>query len=494
LTEEQYHLLTKNCDSILQENIESQFIFGISWLHIIREHPSLINKYNFLFKKNKFYSFQAICFLLQIIKSIYRIVVNILIKKEKKNFESQINQKFDIIFVSHLLNKNGVGYEYDFYFDNLPNKLKEDNFRVLVLLINNTDVKSEEAYNKWDNAVAPRLIFPKRMNLANEIWIFKQMLFSGFSLLRKSRKEKDTLKKQLLINASVHSIKESSLTSIRIGHQLNKILEKTSPRYIITTYEGHAWERQCFYVSKLYNKKIFRIGYQHSIIFRLQHSVFNNFSDKFSPDLILTSGKTAFDLFEKSVQLRGVQKDILGSNRGKKININLLNKNIDTILVVPEGLEDECVKLFEFAIKYAKKYHKVKFIFRLHPVIDFNEFSKKYHSFNKIPVNIIISTTTLKEDICNSGIVLYRGSTVVFDAVKSGLMPLYLSCKSEINIDPLFLINNSWKRSIMNDSDLTIAISDYNQNNLISLEKNETIEFCKSVFTPLNYSVLRKYI
>ena len=320
------------------------------------------------------------------------------------------------------------------------------------------------------------------------------MLFTGFSLLRKSIHEKDELKKQLLINASINSLKDPSLTSIRIGHQLNKILAKTSTKYVITTYEGHAWERQCFYVSKLYNRKIFRIGYQHSIIFRLQHSVFNNLSDSFSPDLIMTSGETAFDLFVKSVQLTGIRKDILGSNRGKKININLLNKNLDTILVVPEGLEDECVKLFEFAIKYAKEYHNVKFIFRLHPVLDFNELSKKYHSFNKIPVNIVVSTATLKEDICNSGIVLYRGSTVIFDAVISGLMPLYLSCKSEINIDPLFLINNSWKRNIMNDSDLTIAIRDYNHNNLISLEKRETIEFCKRVFTPLNYSVLRKYI
>ncbi len=494
MTEEQYHLLTKNCDSILTENIDSQFVFGLSWLHIIREHPSLINKYNFLFKKNKLSYFQLIRFLLQIIKSFLRIFFDLLFKMEYKKIERQVHQKFDIIFISHLLNKNCVGNESDFYFDSIPNKLKNDKFSVLVLLINNTDIKSEEAYNKWDNSVASRLILPKRMNLYDEIWIFKKMLFSGFSLLRKSIYEKDELKKYILINSSIHSLKDPSLTSIRIGHQLNKILAKTSTRYVITTYEGHAWERQCFYVSKLHDRNIFRIGYQHSIIFRLQHSVFNNLSDRYSPDLIMTSGETSFDLFEKSIKLRGIRKDILGSNRGLKINLNLLNKNSDTILVVPEGLEDECVKLFEFAIKYAKQYHNVKFIFRLHPVLDFNDFSKKYHFINKIPVNIIVSTATLKEDICNSGIVLYRGSTVIIDAVISGLMPLYLSSKSEINIDPLFFLNNSWKRNIMNDSDLTTAIMDLNQNNLNSSDKRETIEFCKRVFTPLNYSVLRKYI
>ena len=491
MNKEDYFLLCDNCASILDDNIESENIIGIPFLHVIKEHPSLTTKYDNLFIESNSYNY--INLLLQFIKTFTRIVIGIF----RKTFEIKklIKEPYDVIFISHLLNENQIRDPEDFYFYNLPSKLTSDNIKVLVILINNTNLKPQLISIKSGNISFDKLILPKLTNLKIEFNIFKKMLNSARSLIKQTKNKGNLLKKKILFKSAIESLKESSFFSIRIQKQLDQIFEITSPKYLIITHEGHSWERMCFSAARKISRNIFCIGYQHSILSKYQFSISLDLTKLYNPDLVLTSGLISFEKLSTTIGLNNIQLDILGSNRGKSYSqISLLKEDI-TILVVPEGIEEECLKLFNFALEYSKLNNNLNFIFRLHPIINFDNFIKKYKIFKTLPFNIKFSFNSIETDLVNSQVVLYRGSNVIIDAVLFGLMPIFLTDDKNISLDPLyFLNNNNWKKTIKNTSDFSKAISFYIENISNNIIKTDSQDYCKKIFTPLNYNILRKYI
>ena len=95
-------------------------------------------------------------------------------------------------------------------------------------------------------------------------------------------------------------------------------------------------------------------------------------------------------------------------------------------------------------------------------------------NFKNKQKNIIISQgKNLDNDIKKSKLVLYRGSSTVIEAVKSGLVPLYLNFDDKINIDILKNFFNS-KNYVNKFKDLILLNQKYKQNkfNFKSLKKN----------------------
>ena len=165
-----------------------------------------------------------------------------------------------------------------------------------------------------------------------------------------------------------------------------------------------------------------------------------------------------------------------------------IKKNV--CLVLPEGYESETKKLLDFIIQFSKKNKDIKFIFRLHPILNFNEIKKIKPEYNKLPHNIIFSEQKLDFDIKRSSFVLYRGTTAVIQAVSQGLCPIYLASDDEMNIDPLYSVLNK-KNNINNEDDLKLIIKKYNKNRKLGVK---LMRFCKLFYKDLNYKVLKKYI
>ena len=135
-------------------------------------------------------------------------------------------------------------------------------------------------------------------------------------------------------------------------------------------------------------------------------------------------------------------------------------------------------------INFIKKNYKINqdinFTIRFHPV-----FSKilinKYKYIFKDATNVFFSESTPQEDFSNNIYVIYRGSSLIFDAIRAGLIPIYLNKGININIlDILELSNNS----INFESNL----DDLNLNNL-NLETN-TIEKFTNLFYPARFDNL----
>ena len=176
-----------------------------------------------------------------------------------------------------------------------------------------------------------------------------------------------------------------------------------------------------------------------------------------------------------------------------------MDKNINmdnfSCLVIPEVYLSECNFLFEFSLSCAIEYPKIKFIWRLHPGVSFKDVFRKNNNLSNLPVNIILSNSSLEHDIRHSKWVLYRGSTAVFKALSYGLRPLYLTKKNEISIDPLFNFNK-FKCIVEKPARLNSLIYNDVKNNFSDQEKFSTISknHCKNQFSSFSLQSLEQLV
>ena len=176
-------------------------------------------------------------------------------------------------------------------------------------------------------------------------------------------------------------------------------------------------------------------------------------TQKYFPDSILTSGRYFENLFKEKIK-KNVNIRILGSNKFQ--DLNQLNFKKDNIcLVLPEAILDECELLFNFTLDYLKKYNNLKFIWRLHPLMDIKNILKKL-KLTEYDSNKIILSSNLNEDFEISKFCLYRGSTSVIQSIKYSVLPFYLEREDDFNIDPIYNLNLKNKISTVDDFHQTI--------------------------------------
>ena len=114
-------------------------------------------------------------------------------------------------------------------------------------------------------------------------------------------------------------------------------------------------------------------------------------------------------------------------------------------------------------MQFLKLNNSINFIWRFHPIIDIKKILRDINYKNK-QKNIEISQgNNLDSDIKKSKLVLYRGSSTVIEAVKKGLIPLYLNSTDKINIDILKQFNNP-KNYINKFKDLNLFNQKYVRN------------------------------
>ena len=197
--------------------------------------------------------------------------------------------------------------------------------------------------------------------------------------------------------------------------------------------------------------------------------------------MILTSGLIAKEQFEvifnKAIPIYNI-----GSSKSQELNSSkILPSKSCTFLVIPEGIISECILLFEFTLLCARSLPNYKFIWRLHPFLNFNTLKGKNNFLTSLPSNVFLSNKTLKSDIEICDNVIYRGSTAVISAIGAGLRPIYYSKNGEIPIDPLFQQKNGklTVRSVTEFEYLT-------RKSVIKKDQMELIKFSNAFYTPLN--------
>jgi hypothetical protein len=405
---------------------------------------------------------------------------------------SKLPESIDVLFISHLLNKDQVGCLNDFYFGTIPEQLQKKKISCATILLDHTGLNIYRISEKWEVGHSPRIIFNGVLSLIEELKIRKQLRNESRRLKKVARDSTNNLERSIYSQAALQAMGTFSIENFRLYLQVNRLIKKLQPKTLIVTYEGHAWERLAFCAARESNENIRCIGYQHTIIFKHQHSITRLLGKKYDPDLILTAGDSLAELMSERMALRSVPIKIGGTHRSVEVKNVMSEVSADNLpmacLVLPDGTMEECITIFNFAIEAAKLCPKIRYIFRMHPVLSFNKVRAQDINLNNLPFNIVISNNSIEDDFSSSAWALYRGTSAVIYSVIAGLRPIYLSTPGEIPIDPLFKLD-AWKKVVKTpmqliqqiEEDLTANKVNYHQ------EATEARHYCKKYFTPINF-------
>ena len=457
-----YDNFCTHSDKLLGENPSISRV-SIDFLHIIRPHH--------IYKKNfeLFFSYSSILFYWHLLKKLIKSILIFLISFFKNLFNDKLStlkySKVDVIYVSHLFNLSQLKSKNDLYFNDLKNQLESQLINSKRIFINHS--KNSGIQNARDIVIG-------KTSVINDITIRILQLREFTSLLYAVSKSKSNYEKRITFFASLESLSNSTFNNLRIYFFFKEILKIYSPKIVITTFEGHAYERIIYKIINS-SSKIITAGYQHSAIFKHQHSIKRYFTNDYSPKLIFTSGKITNKFFS---ELNKQNKIIeLGSSRGE-IKIEQ-KKKVFNYLVVPEGIIEDVDVFLDFVSQITDRISDKKFLFRFHPSISINQIKERKLKYKDNP-QIIFSDNSLKNDIEESMFVLYSGSTAVFSSVIGGLTPIYFD-NYEIDLNPIYHL----KESIQYVKDTEDFINIKEDSEAI---KNIHSTYCKDYFTDYNIS------
>ncbi len=473
LSRVQYAQLSKICDKIIHCNLLNKAVVAQDFLHVSRYSPLMSKFYTGLYKIN------IPSFFLQIFRNAIYFVKNIFNSVSYQELNLSIfDEKIDYLFISHYTGKQNNQEYVDSYFGEVIKKINVNGVKVVVAYINHTSYKSMNVCNKQIDSI----LLDRKINFFRLIQIYKESLFALFKF---NSIGKNTISKRLSIKAQIGLFSPGTIRTQIIAYHIQTLVSKLSPKNLVTTYEGHAWERLCFSLAREVNPLIKCVAYQHAPIFKYQHAIKRNIGGNYDPDIILASGIISESQLLSCEQLRNSNVFLLGSGRFAPIapNPSQFSSSVDTCLVAPEGTILECSILFGFALECAKRLDNVSFIWRFPPQVDIKILKKSDVKFKNLEENISISKVSLESDIKTSSYILYRGSSVVIQAVLLGLKPIYFMQDNELSMDPLFDCQGS-ERIVKSVVDFENKIQD------VWLASDELITHCEEMYTEINIKVL----
>jgi hypothetical protein len=491
MTEDDYRKLTQVCDEILLAQGSSIERVGISWLHVLSEHPYNLTQYAELFQ-DKPPTWQT---------RLRRIAGKVLhrirtIRDGGRWFcGDTLPKSADVLFVSHFLNEAQAASASDFYFGELPAYLESRGKNCIVALLNQSTRSPRSLSSKWLLAGTPRILLAKTVGLAGERALERHLRRESRRLISEARAAMPGFRRRALLCASFHARSMISASNLRIRQQIAELVKQIRPKAIVITYEGHAWERLAFAAARGVLPGVRCIGYHHTILFPQQHAVKRRLGFQFDPDLILTAGPVTRDQLASAAGLSGIPVGVLGTHRRMSVAQARPLDGPPTCLVIPEGLTNECIILFDFALACATLAPEVHFVLRMHPVLPFSSIAARDPRLNSLPGNVELSAASIAEDFVRCRWALYRGSSAAVHAVLAGLRAVYVSKRGEMSIDPLHELA-TWRCFAETPHDFVRQVNSDMQadRQTLASEAQPAIRYCEKYFTPVDATVLETAI
>lgn len=424
-----YNKFVKYSDKIILDKKSTDTTVSISFLHSIRNHPE------YLFKLKTSNYLLIAQNLNKNIKRIGLFLFNFISQFFYKQLKYNKKNSSKVLIISHLIRNIQDKSNYDFYFGNLQRILKKNKIENFRLLINHTKKNSNKLNFLIEGRNKDTIVLPKFLNVLEEFYIFTYQIKEFFRLIRYIKRNNNRFSNTIIKKAMISIFDIDTKFNLRINYQIRNFIKEINPKVIICTYEGFGWERLCFKQAKTFSKDITCIGYQHSPVTNINYALKRNIKTNYNPDIIWCSNKSSYKelisskkLSKTKIQNIGNLKNSISKNTDRKKN-KILKKNC---LVIPEGFQSECSKLFDFSIQCARLDQSLKFILRMNPYFNFKI------NRNELPKNVEISKEKkLKDDIKKVDFVLYRGSGAAIESVVAGNIPIYLNLNEKTNIDPL---------------------------------------------------------
>ena len=491
MTEEEYRKLCKFCDDIIFAEETEVEHFAVSFLHILREHPVFLRRYEHLFRHESAYKKYARLWKSSLHNKIalaYRLLKSICnTEKSCLRVSANVPPKVEILFVSHLLNKSSTGE--DIYFGDLPQKLAREGYSVAIAYLNHTGVSGKKLLKQINSKEVGIIVIQEDRGFWEEIKLYCKLKKASHHWKKQLKENNSPFHTNLLRHAISDLRSNSTVKNLRIAEQVLKVSESLHTRALITTFEGHSWERVVFKLIHSRLPKILCIGYVHAAVFRLQHSIARNMPYGYDPDVILTSGKVAKKQLEEKIN-SNLDIKVLGSSRIFRENESTFssykNKK-DVCLVIPEGILSEYLIMLNFSMKCAALYPQFTFVIRRHPLLQ-GKLLRLEQGIKAIP-NFKVSIKSLNDDIHDAKWALYRGSTAIIQTVLGGLTPIYIEVSNEMTIDPLYQMQ-SHRPAISTPSMFNTALDGkYGAN-----DRQLLTQYCLDFYEPFSVETVREIL
>lgn len=490
MNKEQYHALCETCDQLLLASDSSVERVAIPWLHVIRPHAIFLNKYLNIFTLRPLPIARAR--IRNFLSSLRHLTKAILGGGSFWTGVGEFPDRSDVLILSHLVSGSFRDAEDDFYYGKVACELTSQGLSTTIALINYTKSAPASLLRLWKESTINRVIFSPSLSFSEELALYRRAHKEARSLKCSQVLQPSTLGRRVLALAAEEASSGGAVSALRLGEQVKSLVTRLRPKAIIVTFEGHSWERVAFASARTVSPNILCIGYQHAALFNMQHAAQRKLANVYNPDVILTSGDVSRLRLQNNVQLRGTCIRTLGSNRSIRRQAVSFAQNREitrsSCLVLPEGIDSECILLFSFTLECAKRIPNIEFIWRLHPNMSFETLMQLNPKFRKLPSNVVLSKATLVEDIKRSRWAMYRGSTAIVQAVMSGVLPIYLHRSGEIPIDTLYEISHLRMRvkEVREFSSIATAIE--SPEAVANLELAQ--DYCAQLFTPMRSEVL----
>lgn len=439
MTKNLYKKIADLGKALILENLENPARLAIAPLHIICPHPIVIKNYQKTSNTNSITKIKKI-FYTYIRKACAFISPNNL--KQLKNFLKK-NKIHQIIF-SHKIEKNNS--KTDFYFGKIPFYISNKQKKTLIIYINHLswlDSKTKYHVQKKGNNIYS-YVMPSWSNFFRECEITKK-ISQEINILIKRLNPKKYSQANLLYALNRENCLQKSILNYRIYLWAKEIFQLCKPAKVFFTWEGHAWERLIIKAAKEINKETRCIGYQHTILFQDSVGPFLDLGPGLNPNQIWTIGKINESRLKKEWVNKNVNITCAGTPRASEETKQTIKQNL--LLVAPDGILSEAQKLFKIGKIIAAKIPNIKVVFRTHPVLPFSEILKRTPDLKKLPSNVILQRNQTLNYINFAKWVLYRGSSLVVEALRKGARPFFFEEKNELNIDPIYFVNY-WKKKV----------------------------------------------
>jgi hypothetical protein len=395
-------------------------------------------------------------------------------------------QKIDVLLVSHMLDNDKESTADDLYFGPIARVLSDAGIGVAVLYISHAKRRPLSTMEIETKSGVRRFVLGRTASLQSEIGFLRDLMAES-RLLNDSSRSQQGLARLVRIVAAGEALAPATFNALRIASQIEVLIAELEPNYLLTTYEGHAWERVTFMKAHAITPEIKCFAYQHSATFRLQHAMRRSIGGLADPDLVLTAGPIAQQQLASSW---GRERCLMiGSPKAELALVGepTRPRGSKRCLVLPEGIKSEAILLAAFCFECAVAMPDVVFVLRFHPAFNFQAFLMHAPQFSKLPPNIEISSAqSLQADASSALWAIYRGSTAIIGAVGQGVTPIYLAQDQEMTIDPLFELDHERHRIKTVDDLIPVIKATAPQGS----GANRSFLHCNEIFSALKMDVL----
>ena len=473
------------CDEYLCRDDSNPARVAIDVLHFVSQHYVHLAKYkefmsderNFFYQiKNRFY------YLLKVLKLV-RFGAGTVLSKTN-------DSSTDTIIFSHINNIENLSSDSDFYFGDVRGHLADNDIKVRYVYLNKTRAMKASLSSEFKRRAPEDILLLNRFGL--------RVLYRAIQSLLKERQQvvheyklAQTPDRRKFFGKLVSRVLDvQSIRNYAVYLEFVRIVQRYKPKTVICTYEGHAFESLIFQAARSVEESTRCIAYQHTLVYEFQHALSRMIGSNYDPDVILTSGELSRMAIQKAlVSNSSVDVRTAGTIRAVAGNKKFcFSENRSACLVAPDGTIDECKLLFGYAITTALLLMNTEFVFRLHPIVSFEQLKKRGVLPENLPANITLSTATLEFDLSRCSWLIYRSSSVAVAGLYRGLRPLYLDDINGLSVDPLFALKK-WKKEVQSATQLIeVTQADVStEMNLLELEWNKTETFRENYFHRMDY-------